>query len=103
MDQEERDQPSGTYAPPVTPLIPAKPSDQLAKCLDSYANSVIEIEKYNALITSRQIQRDCEGKSSSEYKLMIWQTALGLNECAIKEAIMCIVPWVPSGPRRLEH
>ncbi|KAF6232182.1 hypothetical protein HO173_009565 [Letharia columbiana] len=88
----EEVQRSGTYAPPVTPLTSASPSDQLGKCLDSYATSVREIEKYRTLITSRDIQRDCEGKSSSEYRLMIWQAALSLNECALKENIMCIVP-----------
>ena len=88
----EEIQRSGTYAPPVTPLNIGSPSDQLDKCLDSYATSVSEIEKYSTLIIARDIQRDCEGKSSSQYRLMIWQAALSLNECAIKEAIMGIVP-----------
>lgn len=79
-------------APPVTPLIPASLSDQLKKCLDLYATSVSEVEKYSTLIISRDIQRECEGTSSSEYILMTWQVALSLNECAIKETIKCIIP-----------
>ena len=82
---------SGTNAPPTTPLIPASPSLRLSKCLEAYAVSISEIEKYNALIITRDIQRECERKSSSQYRLMIRQTALSLNECALKEAIMCII------------
>lgn len=89
MDEEV--QRSGTYAPPVTPLVASHPI-QLDKCLDSYAVSVSEVEKYRTLITSREIQRECEGKSSSEYRLMIWETALSLYEKATKDDIMCIIP-----------
>ena len=58
----------------------------------SHVAFVSEVEKYRRLITDADIQEEYEDELPTVYMCMIWQTALGLNKCAIKENIMCIVP-----------
>ena len=81
---------SGRAAPPSTPLGPADPSVELKRCFDAYERSMFEYERYTMMVTSRDIQRDCERTSPCTYKFDIWKVAIGLNETAIKEAIKCI-------------
>lgn len=82
----------GRIAPPSTPLALADPSRELKRCFDAYEKSLLEHERYSVYMTSRDIQRDCEEKSPCVFEFNLWKVAIGLNETAIKEAIMCIIP-----------
>lgn len=83
---------TGTRTPSSTPLTAINPSIELKRCYNAYTKSVLDYERYSARITSRDIQRDCEHKSSSMFEFNIWKVAKGLNKTAIKEAIMCMIP-----------